>query len=66
MKLWISSEYSGDIGHEMRTARNFVEDKINAKIADKNYNIKLGSWDCIAILMKYKVDQERYCEVIKY
>jgi len=66
MKLWMSAEYSGDIGHEMRTARNFVEDEINAKIADKNYDIELDKWRCIAILMKHKADQERYCEVIKY
>ena len=66
MKLWMSSEYSGDIGHEMRTARNFVEDEINVKINDKDYDIDLDKWRCIAILMKDKVDQERYCEVIKY
>ena len=66
MKLWMSSEYSGDIGYEMRTARNFVEDEINSIIDGKDYDIGLKSWDCIAVLMKDKVDQERYCEVIKY
>ena len=39
MKLWMSSEYSGDIGHEMRTARNFVCDQINVKINDTDYPI---------------------------
>ena len=66
MKLWMSSEYSGDIGHKMRTARNFVRDQTNVKINDKDYDIDLDKWRCIAILMKDKVDQERYCEVIKY
>jgi hypothetical protein len=66
MKLWMSAEYSGDISDELRISQNFVEDEINAKIADKDYDIDLDKWRCIAILMKDKVDQERYCEVIKY
>ena len=36
MKLWMSAEYSDDIGHEMRTARNFVEDEINSIIDGKD------------------------------
>ena len=66
MKLWMSAEISGGIGEPVRHALNFVEDEINAKIADKDYDIDLDKWRCIAILMKDKVDQERYCEVIKY
>ncbi|WP_227429337.1 hypothetical protein [Psychrobacter sp. I-STPA6b] len=54
MKLWMSAEYSGDIGHEMRTARNFVEDEINSIIDGKNYDIDLKGWDCIAIYLLQK------------
>lgn len=66
MKLWMSAEISGGIGEPVRHALNFVEDEINAKIADKDYDIELDKWRCIAILMKDKADQERYSEVIKY
>ena len=66
MKLWMSAEISGGIGEPVRHALNFVEDEINAKIDDKDYDIDLDKWRCIAILMKDKVDQERYCEIIKY
>ena len=66
MKLWMSAEYSGHISDDLRVSQNFVEDEINAKIDDKDYDIDLDKWRCIAILMKDKVDQERYCEIIKY
>lgn len=66
MKLWMSAEISGGIGEPVRHALNFVEDEINLFIDGKDYDIDLDKWRCIAILMKDKVDQERYCEVIKY
>lgn len=66
MKLWMSAEISGGIGEPVRHALNFVEDEINLFIDGKDYDIELDKWRCIAILMKDKVDQERYCEVIKY
>ncbi|WP_227429480.1 Imm44 family immunity protein [Psychrobacter sp. I-STPA6b] len=66
MKLWMSAEYSGNISDELRVSQNFVEDEINSIIDGKDYDIDLKSWDCIAVLMKDKKDQERYCEIIKY
>ena len=50
MKLWMSSEYSGDIGSELRNSRNFVEDEINKLIEHKEYNLDLDKWRCITIL----------------
>tara|TARA_R100001369_G_scaffold2082_3_gene6553 strand:+ start:157 stop:570 length:414 start_codon:yes stop_codon:yes gene_type:complete len=66
MKLWMSAEINGGIGEPVPHALNFVEDEINLFIDGKDYDIDLDKWRCIAILMKDKVDQERYCEVIKY
>lgn len=66
MKLWMSGEVEKHILEPFRLAIIYLEDEINAKIADKDYDIDLDKWRCIAILMKDKVDQERYCEVIKY
>nr|WP_036595250.1 Imm44 family immunity protein [Moraxella osloensis] len=66
MKLWMSSEYSGDIGSELRNSRNFVEDEINKLIEHKEYNLDLDKWRCITILMKSKEDRQLYCEIIKY
>ncbi len=62
----MSAEYSGNISDELRISQNFVEDEINSIIDGKNYDIDLKGWDCIAVLMKDKEDQERYCEIIKY
>ena len=56
MKLWMSAEYSGNISDELRVSQNFVEDEINSIIDGKDYDIDLKSWDCIAVLMKDKVD----------
>ena len=66
MKLWMSGEVEKHVLEPFRLAIIYLEDEINAKIADKDYDIDLDKWRCIAILMKDKVDQERYCEVIKY
>jgi hypothetical protein len=63
MKLWMSAEFSGDIGDGLRLARNFVEDEINTVIEAKDYDIELDGWDCIAIIMESDSDFE---EVIKY
>ena len=66
MKLWISGEVVQNVLEPFRLAMLYVRDQINTKIDDKDYDIDLDKWRCIAILMKDKVDQERYCEVIKY
>lgn len=66
MKLWMSGEVVQNVLEPFRLAMLYVCDQINAKIDDKDYDIDLDKWRCIAILMKDKVDQERYCEVIKY
>ena len=66
MKLWISGEVVQNVLEPFRLAMLYVRDQINTKIDDKDYDIELDKWRCIAILMKDKVDQERYCEVIKY
>ena len=66
MKLWMSGEVVQNVLEPFRLAMLYVRDQINAKIDDKDYDIDLDKWRCIAILMKDKVDQERYCEIIKY
>ena len=66
MKLWMSGEVVQNVLEPFRLAMLYVSDQINAKIDDKDYDIELDKWRCIAILMKDKADQERYCEVIKY
>lgn len=66
MKLWMSGEVVQNVLEPFRLAMLYVRDQINVKINDKDYDIDLDKWRCIAILMKDKVDQERYCEVIKY
>ena len=62
----MSGEVVQNVLEPFRLAMLYVRDQINAKIDDKDYDIDLDKWRCIAILMKDKVDQERYCEVIKY
>ena len=59
----MSAEFSGDIEESLRLASNLVEDKINAVIEAKDYDIELESWDCIAIIMK---DESDFTEVVKY
>ena len=66
MKLWMSGEVEKNVLEPFRLAMLCVEDEINAKIDDKDYDIHLDKLRCIAILMKDKEDQERYSEVIKY
>lgn len=48
----MSAEYEGNIDDKLRLTQNYVENELNAMIAEKNYAIELDSWDCIVILMK--------------
>jgi len=63
MKLWIGSEFEGDIDQALREARNSVVDCINEVIEKNSYDIELDDWDCIAIIME---DDPFHDEVIKY
>ena len=63
MKLWMSSEFSGEIGGDLRAARNLVEDEINAVIEAKDYDFELDGWDCIAVIME---DNSDFDEIVKY
>ena len=59
MKLWIGAEYSGDIGDVLRLTRNHVEDTLLEYLKDKEYEIKLDSWDVIIVLMEDDSYSER-------
>lgn len=50
MKLWISGEVQSDVGNFFREASICVENTINDVISNKEYDIELNDWDCIAIL----------------
>ena len=63
MKLWMSAEFEGGLGDQIRASRNFVEDEINKEIESKSYGVELKGWDCIIILMR---DDPNFDEVIKY
>lgn len=62
MKLWMSGEICAEIGDTFREARNPVETIFSEALANKNYDINLDSWDCIAIIR----DDEDFKERIRY
>lgn len=62
MKLWIGAEISAEIADAFRKARGSVEAAINKVISEKDYGIKLNSWDCIVILR----NDNAMKEILKY
>lgn len=50
MKLWIGGEIQAEVADSFRMARLSVEKTINENLENKNYDILLTDWDCIAIL----------------
>lgn len=66
MRLWMSGEVNKEVLEPFRLSMIYVEDEINSVIENKDYDIALQSWDCIAVLMKKEEDRKRYCEIIKY
>ncbi len=62
MKLWMSAEFSGEIGDVLRPERNFVEDRINEVIENNEYGLSLKSWDVILVAM----EEDDFNEITKY
>ena len=50
MKLWVSAEMESDVAEGFRLANNSIEDSLAAFLSSKEYDLKLDSLDCIAIL----------------
>jgi len=58
MKLWMTSETESSVADDLRLVRNSVEDDLGSYLFDKNYDLELGSLDCIIILRNDDVFEE--------
>ena len=62
MELWIGGEIDSVVGDDFRKARNSLEDRINAFLSTRNYNLPFNGWDVICILR----NDNEFDEIHKY